>query len=159
MGAKERKDAANEVKVLSSLKHPYIVAYKDSFIEDGFLNSHGVRRWWGPLHESPEGAQVDDEVPGADDPALVHPGAACTQVHPRQAHPAPGPEVPELLPDVERQAEDRRLRHRQGAGQHGCLRADDDRNAVLPEPGDLPGAAVLLGERHVVARLRALRVL
>merc|ERR1719388_160015 len=38
MGAKERKDAANEVKVLSSLKHPYIVAYKDSFIEDGFLN-------------------------------------------------------------------------------------------------------------------------
>merc|ERR1719421_1615832 len=38
MGAKERKDAANEVKVLSSLKHPYIVAYRDSFIEDGFLN-------------------------------------------------------------------------------------------------------------------------
>jgi NIMA (never in mitosis gene a)-related kinase len=38
MGTKERKDAANEVKVLSSLKHPYIVAYKDSFIEDGFLN-------------------------------------------------------------------------------------------------------------------------
>merc|ERR550514_1749074 len=38
MGAKERKDAANEVKVLSSLKHPYIVAYKDSFMEDGFLN-------------------------------------------------------------------------------------------------------------------------
>merc|ERR1719261_1547818 len=33
MGAKERKDAANEVKVLSSLKHPYIVAYKDSFME------------------------------------------------------------------------------------------------------------------------------
>merc|ERR1719160_2272506 len=32
MGAKERKDAANEVKVLSSLKHPYIVAYKDSFL-------------------------------------------------------------------------------------------------------------------------------
>ena len=29
---------ADEVKVLSSLKHPYIVAYKDSFIEDGFLN-------------------------------------------------------------------------------------------------------------------------
>merc|ERR1719388_720978 len=38
MGAKERKDAANEVKVLSSLKHPYIVSYKDSFLEDGFLN-------------------------------------------------------------------------------------------------------------------------
>merc|ERR1719472_351451 len=38
MGAKERKDAANEVKVLSSLKHPYIVSYKDSFMEDGFLD-------------------------------------------------------------------------------------------------------------------------
>ena len=36
----KRKKAARlaEVKVLSSLKHPYIVAYKDSFIEDGFLN-------------------------------------------------------------------------------------------------------------------------
>merc|ERR1719453_2432141 len=38
MGKKERKDAENEVSVLRSLKHPYIVSYKDSFLEDGFLN-------------------------------------------------------------------------------------------------------------------------
>merc|ERR1719456_725144 len=38
MGNKEKMDAKNEVKVLASLKHPYIVSYKDHFMEDGFLN-------------------------------------------------------------------------------------------------------------------------
>lgn len=33
MDSKQRKDAANEVKVLSSLKHPYIVSYRESFTE------------------------------------------------------------------------------------------------------------------------------
>merc|ERR1719424_501347 len=34
MSSKERKDASNEVKVLSALKHPYIVSYRESFNED-----------------------------------------------------------------------------------------------------------------------------
>ncbi|CEL99612.1 unnamed protein product [Vitrella brassicaformis CCMP3155] len=37
MGSKERKEAINEVKVLSSLKHPYIISYRESFIENGQL--------------------------------------------------------------------------------------------------------------------------
>eukprot|EP01066_Platyproteum_vivax_P000489 Platyproteum_vivax@DN10544_c0_g1_i1.p1 len=38
MSSKERKDAINEVKVLSSLKHPYIISYRESFIDRGHLN-------------------------------------------------------------------------------------------------------------------------
>merc|ERR1719272_2905407 len=34
MDSKMRKDAVNEVKVLSSLKHPYIVSYRESFTEN-----------------------------------------------------------------------------------------------------------------------------
>lgn len=34
MDSKMRKDAINEVKVLSSLKHPYIVSYRESFTEN-----------------------------------------------------------------------------------------------------------------------------
>ena len=34
MDGKMRKDAVNEVKVLSSLKHPYIVSYRESFTEN-----------------------------------------------------------------------------------------------------------------------------
>jgi NIMA (never in mitosis gene a)-related kinase len=33
MDGKQRKDAINEVKVLSSLKHPYIISYRESFTE------------------------------------------------------------------------------------------------------------------------------
>jgi NIMA (never in mitosis gene a)-related kinase len=33
MDTKQRKDAINEVKVLSSLKHPYIISYRESFTE------------------------------------------------------------------------------------------------------------------------------
>jgi len=33
MDSKQRKDAINEVKVLSSLKHPYVVSYRESFTE------------------------------------------------------------------------------------------------------------------------------
>ena len=39
MGEKEKKDAANEVNVLSMLKHPNIIGYHESFIsEEGILN-------------------------------------------------------------------------------------------------------------------------
>ncbi|KAF4724627.1 hypothetical protein FOZ62_026390, partial [Perkinsus olseni] len=34
MDKKQRNDARNEVKVLSSLKHPYVVCYRDSFFEE-----------------------------------------------------------------------------------------------------------------------------
>lgn len=34
----QQGDAVNEVKVLSSLKHPYIVAYHESFVENGTLS-------------------------------------------------------------------------------------------------------------------------
>lgn len=37
MDSKERKDAVNEVRVLSSLKHPYIVSYKESFLDNRTL--------------------------------------------------------------------------------------------------------------------------
>lgn len=37
MDGKQRRDAINEVKVLSSLKHPYIVSYRESFTEGGAL--------------------------------------------------------------------------------------------------------------------------
>jgi len=37
LGSEQQKDAVNEVKVLSSLKHPYIVRYHESFINDGTL--------------------------------------------------------------------------------------------------------------------------
>eukprot|EP00928_Gymnodinium_smaydae_P011390 TRINITY_DN14209_c2_g1_i1.p1 TRINITY_DN14209_c2_g1~~TRINITY_DN14209_c2_g1_i1.p1 ORF type:complete len:332 (-),score=75.17 TRINITY_DN14209_c2_g1_i1:75-1070(-) len=33
MDQKERRDAVNEVRVLSSLKHPYVVSYRESFLE------------------------------------------------------------------------------------------------------------------------------
>merc|ERR1719456_1832319 len=34
----QQGDAVNEVKVLSSLKHPYIVRYHESFVENGTLS-------------------------------------------------------------------------------------------------------------------------
>merc|ERR1719337_304247 len=37
MSGKERKQAQNEVKVLSALKHPYIVSYRESFMENNQL--------------------------------------------------------------------------------------------------------------------------
>ncbi|QOY40696.1 Protein kinase domain containing protein [Cryptosporidium parvum] len=38
LSSNERKDAINEVKLLSSIRHPYIVCFRESFVEDGFLN-------------------------------------------------------------------------------------------------------------------------
>mmetsp|Transcript_49486 Transcript_49486/g.107757 ORF Transcript_49486/g.107757 Transcript_49486/m.107757 type:complete len:355 (+) Transcript_49486:143-1207(+) len=37
MDSKERRDAVNEVRVLSSLKHPYVVAYRESFLDNRTL--------------------------------------------------------------------------------------------------------------------------
>ncbi|CEM18804.1 unnamed protein product [Vitrella brassicaformis CCMP3155] len=37
MEAKQKKDAVNEVKVMSSLRHPYVVTYRESFIENDQL--------------------------------------------------------------------------------------------------------------------------
>lgn len=37
MDARERRDAVNEVRVLSSLRHPYVVSYKESFLENNLL--------------------------------------------------------------------------------------------------------------------------
>ena len=37
MGAKEQREAKNEVKVLSTLRHPNIISYKESFVERGNL--------------------------------------------------------------------------------------------------------------------------
>lgn len=38
LGKHEQTDALNEVKVLSSLKHPYVVRYYESFVENGMLS-------------------------------------------------------------------------------------------------------------------------
>ena len=37
MDKKQRRDAINEVRVLSALKHPYIVSYRESFSEKQIL--------------------------------------------------------------------------------------------------------------------------
>lgn len=37
MPAKQKEEATNEVQVLSKLKHPYIINYRGSYVEDGFL--------------------------------------------------------------------------------------------------------------------------
>lgn len=37
LGPKERADAVNEVQLLASLRHPYIISYKESFVEKCFL--------------------------------------------------------------------------------------------------------------------------
>ncbi|KAJ1634819.1 NIMA-related kinase 1, partial [Pavlovales sp. CCMP2436] len=37
MGQKERDDAKKEVKLLGSFKHPNIVRYRESFIDQGML--------------------------------------------------------------------------------------------------------------------------
>ena len=37
MSSKEKNDALQEVKILSTLQHPYIISYRDKFIEGGFL--------------------------------------------------------------------------------------------------------------------------
>eukprot|EP00929_Paragymnodinium_shiwhaense_P037679 TRINITY_DN20035_c0_g1_i1.p1 TRINITY_DN20035_c0_g1~~TRINITY_DN20035_c0_g1_i1.p1 ORF type:complete len:586 (+),score=97.97 TRINITY_DN20035_c0_g1_i1:123-1880(+) len=37
MPHKDQEEAVNEVKVLASLKHPYIVRYRESFLEAGYL--------------------------------------------------------------------------------------------------------------------------
>jgi len=34
---KEKQDALHEASVLRDLKHPYVVRYKESFLEDGWL--------------------------------------------------------------------------------------------------------------------------
>lgn len=37
MPAKQKEEAANEVKVLSKLRHPFIINYRESYVEDGLL--------------------------------------------------------------------------------------------------------------------------
>jgi len=37
MPAKQKEEAANEVKVLSKLRHPFIINYKESYVNDGLL--------------------------------------------------------------------------------------------------------------------------
>ncbi|CAK0879488.1 unnamed protein product [Prorocentrum cordatum] len=37
MPAGQREEAANEVRVLSKLRHPFIIGYKESFVEEGVL--------------------------------------------------------------------------------------------------------------------------
>jgi len=51
MDSKKRKEAANEVKVLASLKHPYIVSYKESFTENRNLAIVMDYADGGDLHE------------------------------------------------------------------------------------------------------------
>lgn len=51
MDSKQRKDAVNEVKVLSSLKHPYIVSYRESFQENRQLAIVMDYADGGDLHE------------------------------------------------------------------------------------------------------------
>lgn len=51
MDSKQRKDAANEVKVLASLKHPYIVSYRESFTENRNLAIVMDYADGGDLHE------------------------------------------------------------------------------------------------------------
>jgi len=34
LGAKERKNAVNEIRILASLNHPQIIAYKEAFYEE-----------------------------------------------------------------------------------------------------------------------------
>merc|ERR1719321_363691 len=166
MGAKERKDAANEVKVLSSLKHPYIVAYKDSFIEDGFLNivmeyadggdlftriqkakksmtkfaEQQILRWFTQallalkfihdkhiLHRDLKSQNFflmsngKLKIGDFGIAKVLDNTAACAQTTIGTPY--------YLSP------QDRRLRHCQGAGQHGGVRADDHRHAVLPVAG------------------------
>jgi NIMA (never in mitosis gene a)-related kinase len=31
---KEKKNALNEVRILASIKHPYIISYKEAFIDE-----------------------------------------------------------------------------------------------------------------------------
>ncbi|KAF7456471.1 serine/threonine-protein kinase Nek1-like [Cryptosporidium felis] len=38
LSVNERRDAINEVRLLSSIRHPYIVCFKESFVDNGFLN-------------------------------------------------------------------------------------------------------------------------
>jgi NIMA (never in mitosis gene a)-related kinase 1/4/5 len=38
MSLREREDALNEVKVLSCIRHPFIISYRDSFVKDDTLN-------------------------------------------------------------------------------------------------------------------------
>merc|ERR1719276_459659 len=59
-----RKDAVNEVKVLSSLKHPYVVAYRESFVERERKSWHsdglcGRRRLAQTRPTHSEGEQAD----------------------------------------------------------------------------------------------------
>lgn len=51
MDKKQQKDAANEVKVLASLKHPYIVSYRESFTEHRNLAIVMDYADGGDLHE------------------------------------------------------------------------------------------------------------
>merc|ERR1719183_3255739 len=51
MDSKQRKDAVNEVRVLSCLKHPYIVSYRESFSENRNLAIVMDYADGGDLHE------------------------------------------------------------------------------------------------------------
>ena len=37
MNMKQRREASNEANVLKSMKHPYIISYKESFMEKNNL--------------------------------------------------------------------------------------------------------------------------
>eukprot|EP00747_Dinoflagellata_sp_TGD_P029797 gnl/TRDRNA2_/TRDRNA2_134177_c1_seq1.p1 gnl/TRDRNA2_/TRDRNA2_134177_c1~~gnl/TRDRNA2_/TRDRNA2_134177_c1_seq1.p1 ORF type:complete len:518 (+),score=74.59 gnl/TRDRNA2_/TRDRNA2_134177_c1_seq1:98-1651(+) len=51
LDSKQKRDAVNEVKVLSSLRHPYIVSYRESFAENGFLKIVMEYAEGGDLHQ------------------------------------------------------------------------------------------------------------
>mmetsp|Transcript_7578 Transcript_7578/g.16203 ORF Transcript_7578/g.16203 Transcript_7578/m.16203 type:complete len:324 (+) Transcript_7578:364-1335(+) len=120
------------------------------------LHPHGLLRGRGPHQAGRHGAARPQALLRGPDPEMAHAGAAGAEVHSRQARPAPRPEAEQLLP-VQGRHEDGRLRHREGPFLHHRLRQDADWDAVLPEPGGLPGEALRLALRHLGDGLHPLR--
>lgn len=167
---KEKANALNEVRILASLRHPNVIAYREAFFED-----KSASLWYARLTsivmELCDGADLFRKVAEhkkrgayfkeADIwSALIQllQGLAAlhaAQVLHRDLKVLPAHQECERLPDAARRGQARR-HERVEAGQEGAA-VHADRHALLRLARGVEGAALRRQVRHVVARLRRLR--
>ena len=125
MDKKQREDAINEVHVLKAMRHPYIITYKESFMDkkclcivmdyaDGgdlytkIANQKKIGKGKPPLIHLSMGSDVQR----GPNPGLVRADGARNQAHPRQEDPPSRLEDAEHLHDADQSDQNRRFRHR-----------------------------------------------
>ncbi|CAK0880366.1 unnamed protein product, partial [Prorocentrum cordatum] len=159
---KETHDAVKESRLLAHFKHPYIVRYRESFTDSGWLCIL--------MEDYCEGGDLTKQIEAArrarrtiaEDQILQWMTQALLALkgdggYTRQARAAPRFEGCQLVPLEERKPEAGRFRHREGAFVHSSMCKDSDRNSILPQSRGVPREAVHVALRHLGHGVHPLR--